>query len=379
MDILEYFTRYNNSFPEGAPVAEFKANGRKVFGWTCTYVPEELIHAAGILPIRITGYAQEKELEDGTAFLYGNTCSFSRSCLQMAIDKKLDFLDGLVAGSTCDGARRLYDQWTMFLKVPFSHMLTVPRKYDDDACTLYTGQIAHFKEELEKYLNVKITDSKLVQSIELYNRFRMLMHRLYELRKLDSPPVTGAEVMEIANASCHMPKETFNAHMELLLKDLEQSEKNNRGRARIMLAGSILTNPEFIKSVEDVGAVVVIDELCTTTRYWSDPVVLDSARSPLDALAYRYLTNFPCARMVPSAGRFDRITDCIRSYKVDGVIIQNIRYCVPYAQDLPLLIDRLQAEGIPALALDLEYGSSGSGQIRTRVQAFIEMLEAKKR
>ena len=146
-----------------------------------------------------------------------------------------------------------------------------------------------------------------------------------------------------------------------------------------MLAGSIMTNPEFVRAIEDVGAIVVIDELCTTTRYWSDPVALDGGRSPLEALAYRYLNNFPCARMLPSDERFNRILNYIHSFKVDGVISQTLRYCVPYAQDLPLLIERLRAEGIPALALDLEYGSSGSGQIRTRVQAFIEMLEAKKK
>ncbi len=378
MDVLEYFTHYNDSFPRNAPVAEFKANGRKVLGWTCTYVPEELIHAAGALPIRVTGYSQEKELEDGTAFLYGNTCSFSRSCLQMAIDGELDFLDGLVAGATCDGARRLYDQWTMFLGLPFSTMFTVPRKYDEAACALYHSQLQQLKKKLETYLDVTVTDSALEKSIGIYNRSRELMKKLYDLRKLESPPVSGAEVMEIANASFRMPKETFNGHMELLLQDLAVSGKKHEGRARIMLAGSIMTNPEFVRSIEDVGAVVVIDELCTTTRYWSDPVVLDGS-TPLTALGKRYLNNFPCARMVPSDERFNRIIECIRSYNVDGVISQTIRYCVPYAHDLPLLIERLEAEGIPTLALDLEYGSSGSGQIRTRVQAFIEMLEARKR
>ncbi len=379
MDVLEYFTQYNDSFPDSARIAEFKEKGRRVFGWLCTYIPEELIHAAGALPIRVTGYSQEKELEDGTAFLYGNTCSFSRSCLQMAIDKKLDFLDGLIGGSTCDGARRLYDQWTMFLGVPFSHMVTVPRKYNEGACALYCGQIAQLKERLEEYLNVTITDSALEKSIELYNRSRTLMRGLYELRKLQSPPVSGADVMEIANASYRMPKETFNDYMEILLAQLEHTSKKYEGRARIMLAGSIMTNPEFVRSIEEVEAVVVIDELCTTTRYWSDPVVLDGSRSPLEALGWRYINNYPCARMVPCDERFDRIIDSIRNYRVDGVISQTIRYCVPYAHDLPLLTERLQAEGIPSLSLDLEYGSSGSGQIRTRVQAFIEMLEARKK
>ena len=146
-----------------------------------------------------------------------------------------------------------------------------------------------------------------------------------------------------------------------------------------MVAGSVLTNPEFIKSIEDQGALVVTDELCTSTRYWSDPVVLDGNGSPLQAIARRYLNNFPCARMYPSDERFSRILDMVREFRVDGVVSETIRYCVPYAHDVPLLIERLQAVGVPTLALDVEYGTSGSGQIQTRVQAFLEMIEAKRK
>jgi benzoyl-CoA reductase/2-hydroxyglutaryl-CoA dehydratase subunit BcrC/BadD/HgdB len=139
-----------------------------------------------------------------------------------------------------------------------------------------------------------------------------------------------------------------------------------------------MTNPEFIKSSEELGVIVVTDELCTSTRYWSDPVVLEGARNPLHAISRRYLNNFPCARMYPSTERFDRIVKLAREAKVDGIISETIRYCVPYAHDIPLLSDRLKNEGIPLLTLDVEYGTSGSGQVRTRVQAFLEMVEMRK-
>ena len=146
-----------------------------------------------------------------------------------------------------------------------------------------------------------------------------------------------------------------------------------------MVVGSVMNNPEFIQSIEELGGLVVTDELCTSTRYWSDPVVLDGCHAPLQAISHRYLDNFPCARMFPSDERFNRILELARDFKVEGVVSQIIRYCVPYAHDLPLLTDRLKAQGIPTLALDVEYGTSGSGQIRTRVQAFLEMLEAKRK
>ena len=146
-----------------------------------------------------------------------------------------------------------------------------------------------------------------------------------------------------------------------------------------MLVGSVMANPEFIKCIEDQGGLVVTDELCTSTRYWSDPVIINDNDTPLQAISRRYLNNFPCARMVPSDERFDRIIELAHAFRVDGVISQTVRYCVPYAHDLPLLTNKLKNEGLPVLALDVEYGTPGSGQIQTRVQAFLEMIEARKK
>lgn len=375
---LESFREVNHTFPKTEDIMELKRQGKKVFGWLCTYVPEEIIHAAGILPIRITGYAQETELDDGNAYLYINNCSFSRSCLQMGLRGEYDYLDGVVAGSTCDGARRLFDLWQYYIKVPFHHIITVPRKYTERAHGLYYEQVAQFKEHLEQYLDTRITDEALLKSISVYNESREALKKLYQLRKLDKPPITGAETMEVLNASQRMAKEQFNQYLRELLDELAVSGIEHGSRARLMVTGSVMNNPEFIRSIEELGGLVVTDELCTSTRYWSDPVVLDG-RSPLEAVSRRYLNNFPCARMVPSDERFDRILQLARDYRVDGVISQIIRYCVPYAHDLPLITDRLKKAGIPTLALDVEYGTSGSGQISTRVQAFLEMLETKKK
>ncbi|MFH1775358.1 MAG: 2-hydroxyacyl-CoA dehydratase family protein [Chloroflexota bacterium] len=376
--MIDRFREVNKAFPKTAQVLERKRQGKKVFGWLCTYIPEEVIHAAGGLPVRITGYSQEMELDDGNAYLYVNSCSFSRSCLQLGLRGEYDFLDGVAGGSTCDGARRLFDLWRNYIGTPFYHVLTVPRKYTERAHELYYQQVVQFKEHLEEFLDIAITDDALLKSIELYNESRSLLKSLYELRKLPEPPITGAETMEVLDASFRMPKELFNEYLTELLDELAASDKAHQGRARLMLIGSVLTNPEFIKSIESQGALVVTDELCTSTRYWSDPVVLDGQTPPLRAISRRYLNNFPCARMVPSDGRFNRVLDLARDYQVDGVISQIIRYCVPYAHDLPLLTERLKAKGIPTLALDVEYGTSGSGQVQTRVQAFLEMLEGRK-
>ena len=373
---LERFRELNRSFPQTAHILEHKARGGKVFGWLCTYVPEEILHAAGILPIRIIGYSHEADLDDGTALLYINNCSFSRSCLQLGLEGQYDFLDGAVGGSTCDGARRLFDVWRQYIGTPFHHVLTVPRKYTERAHQLYYQEVLKFKGHLEEHLGFTISEEAITESVHLYNRSRQLLKQLYELRKRHRPPISGAETMEVLNAAYRMPKELFNEWLSELLEELGSSERAFSARARVMINGSVLTNPEFIKSIEDQGALVVTDELCTSTRYWGDEVILDEGRPILEAISRRYLNNFPCARMYPSDVRFDRIVEFAREYRVDGVISQIVRFCVPYSHDLPLLTERLGAEGIPTLPLDVEYGSSGSGQVATRVQAFLEMLEA---
>ncbi len=306
---LDLFREINATFPKTRQILEYKDQGKKIFGWLCTYVPEEIIHAAGALPIRITGYSEEVELEDGNAYFYVNNCSFSRSCLQLGLKGGYEFLDGVVAGSTCDGARRLFDLWHYYIKTPFQHMITVPRKYTEEAHELYYKQIEQFKQHLEEFLGITIDDKALLKSIHLYNESRALLKKLYEFRKLDEPPITGAETMEVLDASFRMPKELFNKYLVNLLDELAKSENAYKSRARVMIAGSVMANPEFIKCIEGQGALVVTDELCTSTRYWSDPVVLKEGEPVLKSLSRRYLNNFPCARMVPSDERFRRILD----------------------------------------------------------------------
>jgi bzd-type benzoyl-CoA reductase N subunit len=376
---MERFKEANRTFPKSPGILSAKARGQKVMGWVCTYVPEELFHAAGALPVRISGYARETDLQDGTAYFYVNNCSFARSCLQLGLRGEYDYLDGFVAGSTCDAARRLFDLWRHYVPVPFTHVMTVPRKYTDRALDLYFTQVLEMKKGLEEHLGVGITAQALMNSIALYNESRSLLRALNDLRKLDESPIDGSQTMEVLNAGSRMPKETFNGCLRELLRSLENSQQHRKCRARIMIAGSALNNAEFIRSIEQVGGLVVTDELCTGTRYWADPVAVGDHEEPLKAIARRYLNNFPCARMYPSEERFQRMLHLVREFRVDGVISQTIRYCSPYSNDLPLLSDVLNRNGIPMLSLDVEYGTSGSGQILTRVQAFLEMLEARRR
>jgi benzoyl-CoA reductase subunit C len=375
LNILKEIRRINDSFPYTTAIQEWKKQGKKVIGYLCTYIPEEIIYAAGILPIRITGDSRELELEEANAYLYIYTCSFVRSCLQLALKKQYDFLDGFVGCSTCDPVRRLADVWEKYLTIPFFHVLTIPRKSSPGAHRLYQHQVERFKQRLEEFSGQKISGNALRSAVEIYNKNRQLLSQLYELRKSDQPPLSGAEVLEVVNAGFRTNKEAHNLLLEKLLDEISTKSRKIKSGLRLMLSGSILNNPEFIETIESLGGVVVVDELCTGMRYFTDPV--DHSATDyhlLEAISKRYLSHFPCARMVPLEDRFQRVINLIREYRVKGVITQIIRYCAPYAKDQILLKERLEHEGIPMLILDVEYGMGGIGPIRTRVQAFLEML-----
>lgn len=374
---LGQIRKINSSFPLSEPARRWKERGGKVIGFMCTYVPEELIYAAGALPVRVTGGPTELPLGDANAHLHPVSCSFSRQCLQMGLDGQYSFLDGFIGGNNCDSIRRLTDNWLHYVPAPFTYILDVPHKLTGRAFEYYQGVLLDLKGNLERFLGVDISHQALQEAIELCNTTRELLRRVYELRKGDAPPISGAETMEVLNAGFCMPKEEYNQLLLRLLEEATPGERAVRGEARLMLSGSPLTNPEFVWNIEDLGGLVVVDELCTGGRYWSDPVEVDGKASPLEAISRRYLSKFPCAVMAPAAERLDRVVDLAQEYRVQGVVSQVIRSCIPCLWQQPLLRERLTARSIPMLELDVEYGTAGGGQLRTRVQAFLESLQMK--
>jgi len=379
LETLQEVREINSSFPYTAPIRAWKEQGKKVIAFQCTYVPEEIIYAAGIMPIRLTGDSRELDLEEANAYMYINTCSHVRSCLELVLRKQYDFLDGFVSGTTCDSSRRLTDVWKYYNFTSFVHILTVPRKMTERAHELYRREVQDFKRRLEEFFDVEITPQALRQAIKVYNRSRELLHQLYQLRKSDAPPISGAEVQEVLNAGWSMPKEQFNQLLERLVEEASSGQRAVRGNFRLMLNGSPLNNPEFTKAIEELGGLVVVDELCTGVRYWWELVDTDSEIDPVAALSRRYLNNFPCPRMFPPEERFNRVLQLVKDYRVEGVISEIVRYCVHCAHDQPLLRRRLEKQGVPVLELGVEYGMPGTGQIRTRVQAFLELLEGRVR
>lgn len=369
---IEELRRMASPFPFNATLQEWKAKGGKVLGYTCIYVPEEIIHAAGMVSFRISGDNQEIDLTRAESYLYINSCSLARGCLQLGLEGKYDFLDGFVLGETCDGVRRLFDVWEGYLSTPFMYAYGVPRKFTEEAYGLMAWETRELKRVIEEHFQVQIPDEALRESIATYNHTRRMLRRLYDYRKLDAPPITGAETLEVLKAAVRLPRDLYNRQLEKVLDELASTSRKIEGRVRLMINGSVLHNSEFVEGIESVGGIVVTDELCTGTRYFWDEVSTEG--EPLEALARYYLGRPPCARFVPSTKRFEHVFNMVKEFRVDGIINQIIRYCVPYGHDEPVLREKLMEDDIPVLELDLEYCMGNTGQIRTRAEAFIEML-----
>lgn len=358
-------------------IEHWKEKGSRIIGYYCTHVPEEIIHAAGMLPylMRATGSTSS---ELGDLYTSHLSCTFCRHSLDQAMRGEYKFLDGLVALNSCDHMTRMFDAWR-YGKVDFPcspfylRLLSVPFKVDAPAVEWMTGELDKFKRSLEEHFQVTITDTSLQRSIRAYNEKRTLLKSLYELRKTEAPPITGAEVLGVLIASASMPVEQFNQLLKQTLDELGARDGFSDYRARLLLAGGELEDPAYIELIEELGGLVVTDLLCSGIRAFWDLVDEDS--QPIAALARHCLERTACPRMVDYPRRDKFIKDLVKDFKVDGIIIQRLKYCDNWGCESPMIQWEARKDGTPCLILEREHLMGAVGQMRTRVQAFLETIE----
>jgi benzoyl-CoA reductase/2-hydroxyglutaryl-CoA dehydratase subunit BcrC/BadD/HgdB len=302
-------------------------------------------------------------------------CSFPRHALNTALKGEYDFLDGLVVFNSCDHIRRLYDHWIRQIKTPFVKILSLPKKDETAQVEWFRSELALLRDSMQEHFKVEITDDKLRKAIALHNKSRRSQRALYDLRKKDKPPITGAEMLAVTVAGTAMPPELFNLLLSELLHDISKMSGHSDYRARLMLIGGELDNPEYIKVIEGQGGLVVTDALCFGSRtLWKD--VDENIADPLTALAQYYVADRPsCARMYTKyEKRVDYIRNMIKDFKVDGVIFERLTFCETWGFEQYSIVNDFKEWKIPLLCVDREYTLSGVGQLKTRVQAFLETL-----
>ena len=358
----------------GPALQSWKERGGKVVGFFCSMVPEELFMAAGLLPFRMRATGSTgTDLAD--AYLTRLNCSFPRNCLNLAFEGEFEFLDGLVAINSCDHIRRLYDNWKRQLPMEFLEFLVLPRQTGPDQIAWWAEEIRKLRKSLEQHFKVELSDDDLRRAIALANETRRLQRRLYELRKRERPPITGAEAMVAMVAGTAIPKEEYNELLGEFLDELGEREVIGTYRARLMITGGILDDPAWVRAIEDVGGLVVTDGTCFGTRLmWDD--IDEKLEDPIEALARYYLADRPsCPRIADTQERRSHFTtEMYREFKCDGIIGEQMMFCDQWNVENYLLASDLKEEGIPFLKLEREYITSGTGQLKTRVQAFIESM-----
>jgi benzoyl-CoA reductase/2-hydroxyglutaryl-CoA dehydratase subunit BcrC/BadD/HgdB len=358
-------------------VERWKDGGGRVIGYFSEALPEEIITAAGMLPVRLRAPgSQGTELAD--SFFGPLNCTFPRHAFNTALEGGYDFIDGLVMFNSCDHVRRMYDHWVRQMKTPFAEILSLPRKAGRAQVEWFRGELAELRRKIESHYGVEIGDQALRDAIVLQNETRRLLRELYELRKADAPPITGAEALAVTVASTTMPQAIYNECLRELLADLAGAPGITNFRARLMILGSELDDPEYIEIIEEQGGLVVTDSLCFGSKIlWKE--VDEDAVDPLMALSQYYVEDRPAhARMFTE---YDRraayVHELIDEFRVDGVIFQRLTFCELWGYEQFTMQSDFKEWDVPCLSMDREYKLNATGQLRTRVQAFLETVEGR--
>jgi benzoyl-CoA reductase subunit C len=345
--------------------------GGKLLGYFCTYVPEEILYAADVLPVRILGSHEPQDVTE--PHIFGMFCPFCRDCLAQGLKGRYDYLDGIMIAQSCIHIRQTFSSWQKHVPTGYSYYLPMPHGIQSPRAYPYLkGELEAFQRSIEEWTGTEITDDDLKRSIEVYNTSRRLLRDVYELRKGASPALTGEEAMEMVLSNQMVDKAEHNRALTEVLDNLPQRTLDRSGDIRLMLVGSEDDDIPFIHLVESLGAVVVTDEHCTGTRYFWNEVELDGDIHL--SLARRYIDRPACpSKDWPERTRIPHVLGLAEEFDAKGVILIQQKFCDPHELDIPALKKALEEAGIPTLTLEFDV-TVPLGQFRIRVEAFLEML-----
>jgi benzoyl-CoA reductase subunit C len=374
-DKLKSLVEGNSEASRNKWAMEWKKQGKKVIGIMSSYVPEEVISAAGMLPWRITGTWREN-ISNASVFRSQSSCSYCNHVLESLLSGELGFLDGIVTTDLDQDLLRLGDVLLALKTVPFCHVMHIPFVDSELNYKYLTYEIRRLISSLENFGGVKITENSLHSSIDTYNQMRSLLIRMYELRKKIIPPLSGSEVLGITTAAGVMPKKQFNRELEKLLPYLEKRETNlNHRNPRLLITSEMLDNPAYISLVEE-GCLVAMDDMDTGSRYFIQEVYT-TLEDPAYALARRYINRHGAPRMASWDKQAEQLLKWVKEFNIDGVLALPLAWCYPQRYRMPFLTQKFDEAGIPSLCLEREYHFANVGQLRTRIGAFLEMLNVK--
>jgi len=358
----------SSAYPE---VASRLPQDRKAIGFFCPYVPEELLHAAGALPLRLMG--APIKMSHVQAHLPPNCCHLVKSSLESLLQGELDFLHGVIFSHTCDSMQGLSDIWGHQRRFPIHFNLMIPTNLDSEHSRSYLkAEMERFKDFLESRLG-RITPQNLKASIQLFNRIREKLKEIYARRRTGFTQLPGSYFAQIIRAGYLMDRVRYLELLEELLDALPKKTEDSKDLVPIYLSGNMAHSASYFSLIEEAGAIVVQDDLCSGTRFLRLMVPEDT--DPIDGLTDRYLTSFMCpSKHKGPHAHIEAILKGVQESGAKGVIFLLYKYCEPYFFDYPDLKQALESKGIPTLLLEVEDPSYSIGQLKIRIQAFVEML-----
>lgn len=330
---------------------KLKKEGHRLIGYFCSYCPEEIIYAAGLIPVRIFG--SPASYPNQTKHLQSYYCAHCHGCLETGLRGDYDYLDGIVLPYACDHTRAAYESWRVNKPLKYARFIDIPSQVDTKiAQDFFIHELKSFTSSLEKEFQVEITPERIAQGISLCNENRRLLRRLFQFKKDENSPISGLDTFYaiLSSTICHKGR-----HNEILTDCLAQANArkvDRSGKKRFMLMGSELHDDQIITYLESNGALVASDELCTGTRYiWTD---VEERKEVFQALAERYLLGVNCPIKRPGTLRFNHIERMLDEFKINAAIMLHPKNCDPLSWEEPFIKKLLDQRGIPFIFLETE-------------------------
>lgn len=376
----EQFAEFSEARRNGfLRVKEVKENGGRVAGTFCTFTPVEILDAAGFTPVSLCGMSEET-IPAAEAHLPKNLCPLIKSSYGFAVSDKCPytyFSDLIVGETTCDGKKKMYE---LLGKLKRTYILHLPQGQDEDALDDWTRELRRFIAYLEQEFQVTITDDMLRQAARERNAERESRMRLMELQKLTPPPMQGLSLYTaLEGAGFCFETEQRIAQLDGLRQEVmaryDAGERPINAHAkRILITGCPIGGVlnKTVKTIEESGGVVACFENCSGVKA-SYQMVDDTAEDIVRAIAARYLS-IGCAVMTPDSNRVALLRELIDTYKIDGVVEINLQACTPYTVESWEIRQAMREIGMPYLSVETDYSTSDSGQLSTRLEAFLERL-----
>jgi benzoyl-CoA reductase subunit C len=365
----------------GSRARELRQSGRKVIGYLSALCPVEILTAAGLVPIRLKGNVSEA-ITKADAHMETMVCPFVRNVFDGVLKGRYPYLDGMVLPHQCDSLERTTDVWSYNLGLPYWHFLNYPHVADDPSIEFTREILKLFIGTLEQFTGNRISDEILAEAVRAHNENRRAMRSLYALRKEAPPLISGVEVMKVLVAAMSLPVDESTALIHSVADQVKRRGSGACGKsARIMLIGDQVDDAAIVEAIEGTGACLVMDDLSTGSKlYWGD---VDETPDPVQGIAERYLRKLKIPTTFVGTGdtyqenleaRFGHMLRYIEQFKVDGVILFIYKYCDPYGFEVPAIKSFIESSDTPVLYLEDEYSTSSIGRVKTRIQAFLEMI-----